>query len=220
MPRPRGRITGSLVIKERRKDAASLYCRGLPQRQIAERLGVTQAQISVDLKAIRKEWLESSLRDFDSVKAEQLAKLDEVERSAWDSWERSSKVKVRMPDGSIEEQERPGDPRFLDRVFSCIETRLKVIGAIKSPSVKVQQTQAILSWDELVQASPQARDENGKDTYEREIDRALQHLALPAPPSPPVSEATLLAKVQALEEALAKRNGHHSNGAIGGQHHD
>jgi len=70
---------------QREKDKheiAALYCAGIIQATIAERLGLTQQTVSNDLKAIRNDWLASSLRDFDELKAEQLAKLDYVETQA------------------------------------------------------------------------------------------------------------------------------------------
>jgi predicted transcriptional regulator len=68
---------------------AELYLQRYKQAEIAEILGVTQQQISYDLKKIQKRWSESALRSFDQAKAEELAKIDELERVYFDAWRRS-----------------------------------------------------------------------------------------------------------------------------------
>src|SRR5262245_53581405 len=74
---------------DRRKRVAALYIQGQSQARIAEQVGVAQGTISYDLQAIRKEWLASSVRDFDEAKSQELAKLDHLEAEAWAGWERS-----------------------------------------------------------------------------------------------------------------------------------
>lgn len=68
---------------------ASLYCQGLSHAAIAAEIGVTRQQITHDLKLIRQDWLDSSIRDFDEAKATELAKIDHLESIAWDAWFRS-----------------------------------------------------------------------------------------------------------------------------------
>jgi hypothetical protein len=69
-----------LEIQQSRQIVADRYLRGQTQWQIANCVEVTQATISYDLAAIRTEWLESSLRDFNARKAQELAKIDLIER--------------------------------------------------------------------------------------------------------------------------------------------
>ncbi len=70
-------------------EVARLYLQGKRQNEIAMSRQVTQSQISKDLKLLQAMWMESAQRDFDTVKQEQLAKIDHLEREAWAAWERS-----------------------------------------------------------------------------------------------------------------------------------
>lgn len=137
----------------RRQSVAQLYLQGYTQGEIAAKEGVTQATICNDLKHIRKEWLASSLRAFDELKGEELARIDELERVAWDAWrrsqeaEKSQSTKTEVNKGAKGEsgvskavkQEmattRVGSPKFLDIVFRCIEARVKILGLIKDVTV-------------------------------------------------------------------------------------
>ncbi len=126
-------------IEKDRVRIAEWYLQGETQADIAEELGVSQPQISYDLKAIRKEWLKSSLIDFNEAKARELAKIDNIEITYWQAWDRSNKAKrtetttVRGEDGqtisiTIKEEQLTGDKRFLDGVESCIDKRIKIFG--------------------------------------------------------------------------------------------
>jgi hypothetical protein len=106
--------------------AAALYLNGVSQAEIAERLGVSQPQICEDLQSIRAEWVASAVVDFGAKKAEELAKLDHLERVAWASWEESRNRYD--ADDVLLARRAPGDPRFLKQVESCIEKRLKALG--------------------------------------------------------------------------------------------
>jgi hypothetical protein len=143
-----------------RQEIADWYCQGLTQAAIAERINaddereynLSQQTISNDIRAIQAAWLKSSLRDFDEMRAEQLGKVDRLEREYWRGWERSCKdaeTLVRKQKGAVkkyqDEQsgqfvaERPaeqqqtskgqaGDPRFLAGVKDCIDRRCKLLG--------------------------------------------------------------------------------------------
>jgi len=130
---------------EREKDleeTARLYLQGWTQRAIAGRLDVTRQQIGYDLKTLQQRWRESSLRDFDARKAEELAKVDRLEVTHWLAWERScqdSEVRTvkttKDADGERTEASKRvegqvGDPRFLEGVQRCIEQRCKLLGLV------------------------------------------------------------------------------------------
>lgn len=140
---------------------AERYLRGEYQTTIAQALHVDQAQVSRDLKALRELWLASAIRDFDAAKAQELAKIDEVERAAWAAWTRSTEdkeVSTRETDGVDEKTKQPrlkkavlrkegqsGNPAFLNTILTCIERRCAILGldAPKRFSIK---------WDELDEA--------------------------------------------------------------------
>jgi len=127
------------VIHHRRQEVAALYLTGKYQTEIARLVGCSQQQVSSDLKAVQRQWLASSIRDFDAVKSEQLAKIDRIERAAWESWERSLQPRAvtvqEVVDGehrtkkvSIRKEEQVGDPRFLQIAQRCIDQRCDILG--------------------------------------------------------------------------------------------
>lgn len=87
-------------IEERDAKIAALYLQGVPQYQIAMRIGYDRTagagrvMVCNSLKRIRENWLQSSLLDFNERKALELAKLDRLESKAWELLEKSEKEKV------------------------------------------------------------------------------------------------------------------------------
>lgn len=109
-------VTANEDGREQRLAAvADLYTRGWSQAKIGQELGVTQQQISYDLKIVRQRWLDSSIRDFDLARAQEIAKIDRIEVELWGAWERSN-------------QEQPGDPRYMDGAMKCIHKRCELMG--------------------------------------------------------------------------------------------
>jgi hypothetical protein len=118
------------------------------QAEIAAKIGVDQSTVSRDLKALHQEWLNSALLDFNEAKAQELAKIDRLEREYWDAWERSKEDAEQITErgrgkGVKEGEERPrpsefektiqrrgqvGDAAFLRGVQWCIEQRCKILG--------------------------------------------------------------------------------------------
>lgn len=129
---------------QRDKDRATiteLYLQGRTQVSIAELLGVTQQQVSLDLKVIRCAWVKEAVRNFDELKARELSKIDNLELEYWSAWKRSqedAEVETEKAIGNKEEptrveksrrkEGRAGDPRFLQGVQWCIEQRCKILG--------------------------------------------------------------------------------------------
>lgn len=135
------------TVKARRHRAvARLYLRGLPQHDIAAKLGISQTTVSQDLTAIRTYWLESCKLDMDAIKAKELAKLDALEMEYWRAWERSKQEHTKRTRTYVEGTEKgkqaeglpvtvtetveqtSGDPRFLAGIESCMLRRAKMLG--------------------------------------------------------------------------------------------
>jgi transcriptional regulator with XRE-family HTH domain len=175
---------------ERRHQIARRYLQGSMQSQIARELGVSQQQISYDLKAIRAAWLASLVRDFDEAKATELAKLDLLEHEAWSAWTRSQQPRemtlteateggeIFAPDGtlrpkpptrkaSVRREGQAGDPRFLQVVQKCIDQRCAILG--------LGEEQAALKAASL-----------GLATL---LDQARQARGLASPAAPPLAQA-------------------------------
>src|SRR5262245_38479758 len=76
-------------IAERRHKVNALYCQGKSQYFIAKVIGVTQACVSKDLSALRDKWAEENSEAVGKRIAVELAKIDNVERTAWEAWDKS-----------------------------------------------------------------------------------------------------------------------------------
>jgi hypothetical protein len=125
-----------LQLVSRRKQVAQLYVQGYTQMKIAERLEVSQATVSGDLKLIQQQWRADAVRDFDLCREHELQKLALIEQEAWQAWERSQKPQ-QSADLAGDDASRPtkkrirnqyGDPRFLALVNQCIATRRALLG--------------------------------------------------------------------------------------------
>jgi hypothetical protein len=136
------------------RETAALYLRGLTQMEIAQRLNVSRQQIGYDLKLLQQRWQESALADFNAKKAAELAKMDELERTYWEAWERSCQFREvttqertqggegQAGDGrlkaGVRKEQRDGNAEFLKGIERCIEMRCKIIGAFAA--VKIAPT--------------------------------------------------------------------------------
>lgn len=132
-----------------RLKTASLYLMGKTQAEIAKAIGVSRTQISYDLAAIRDDWRERAARDFDAHVAEELARLDELERTAWKAWEESRRQRTTKleeegsgPNGPtsktrVTKQRGAGNARFLESVFACIDRRIRLLGLDAPATVDV-----------------------------------------------------------------------------------
>ena len=137
-------------ILAHREQIAARYLRGEYQVEIAAALGISQQQVSYDLKAIRAAWLASAVRDFDALKAQELAKIDAVEREYWLAWERSKKDKeTEYSEDSSKgfksgkrREGQAGNPAFLAGVLTCIERRCAILG-LDAPK------RFVIRWDDL-----------------------------------------------------------------------
>lgn len=128
-------------VLERRVKVAKLYLQGWYQADIAKQVGVTQQQVSSDLKALRKEWLASSIRDFDKARDQELFKIDNLEREYWAAWEKSKtdyskkSIKAKGTKKELNQVEKTdtevimiGNKQFLDGVMTCINKRCEILG--------------------------------------------------------------------------------------------
>lgn len=138
-------------IRKDRVEVASLYLQGWTQAAIGDKLDLARQQIGYDLKAIQKEWLKSSLVDFNELRARELSKIDNLESTFWDAWSKSltpkktetaknivgPKEKPIRNEFSAKEEQQVGDKRFLDGVAWCIDRRCKLFGLDAPAQVRV-----------------------------------------------------------------------------------
>ena len=136
-----------------RVEIAQRYLKGQTQAEIGLALNMTREMVTYDLKAIRKEWKESRLRDFDDLQSQELEKVDHLERAYWEAWDKSmaettSKTQYIRSGGKAGTPKQTrliaktdpglGDPRYLVGVQWCIEKRCRILG-LDAP-VKVAPT--------------------------------------------------------------------------------
>lgn len=207
--------------------ACELYLQGYTQATIGDRLNIKPAKVSSLLIKLREQWLAAALIDFDTKKAEELAKIDRLESVAWEAWYRSCKpestkrhrrenearmveeevedsegeqegttlVRRLVPARSIEEESskgRYGDPKLLERISWCIDTRLKILGAYKNTGTT---NHLVIQWDELYKRPPRA-----ENAVEAAIKAAAQGNQLTGPGmgyDPEVIEAEVVGENEA-----------------------
>lgn len=153
--------------EEHLNQIAKMYVRGTTQMEMSRQLGVSQGQISNDLRLVLNQWTEQRIHDIDRIKNEQLTRINEIEREMWEAWEASkTKKKVvvnksksgEMMDafdpmtgkaskvqtdkywraGTTEEEPVAGDKQYMDGVMWCVQERSKIVG-LYAPK-KVAQT--------------------------------------------------------------------------------
>jgi len=135
---------------ERERDylkETELYLKGKYQVEIAEEIGITQQQVGYDLRIIQKRWIKETILNLDQHRIKELGKIDQLEREAWDAWEKSkdeSNVKITYAKGLTQDKEGKltsssldktnkvedgnGNPKYLEIVLKCIERRCKMLG--------------------------------------------------------------------------------------------
>ena len=123
----------------------SYYLRGWTQVAIAAEVGLSQQQVSIDIRTIQARWRKDTTINLDEHKSKELAKLDELEREYWQAWEssKSERTKARQESSgkvdkktkkpvinkaTMEKEDRDGNPAFLSGVLSCIDRRCKILG--------------------------------------------------------------------------------------------
>ena len=119
---------------------------------MAVRVGLTRRTVQAELVAIRDDWKGRTQIDFESAIAQQLDRVDLVEKYAFEGWERSltrktveTKQAVRTVNGQVDRatlraETGDGNPAFLARMSWCIEQRCRILGLEKPREVTIQGT--------------------------------------------------------------------------------
>ncbi len=137
-----GQVSTETQRTERLVKIAQMYLRGKSQLDIAHELGVTQQQVSLDLKKIRQQWRQEAVLDFSEMIERELSKIDHLEHTYWQQFEASKRDKERVTKTISQDGATPrvtelvqethavatGDTRFLEGVQWCIERRAALLG--------------------------------------------------------------------------------------------
>lgn len=177
-----------IQIQHDRMKIADMYCRGLYQSQIAKEMGLSQQTISRDLGIVRELWRDRAIASFDQHVANQLAKIDNLERTYWEAWEKSQKPKRKErastsvggkydieKAGTEVELERDGNPNFLMGVERCIQKRIDLLG-LKAPDMweradwqremRELGVDAGIEFEKMVQASQMIQEKRERELVE------------------------------------------------------
>jgi hypothetical protein len=144
-------------IKEDRVLIAEQYVKGRTQHEIARWLcekypfPLSRSLVAREIGIIQEEWHRRSTEAISRIKARQLSAIGQVERTAWERFEASCKAAERRlqekqsaksaPDkegktealgekqvARVTQENRDGDPRWLELVLKCVERRCKILG--------------------------------------------------------------------------------------------
>ena len=133
-----------------RQTVAELTLKGWTRVAIAQHLELHHSSVSRDLAVIRKQWKETSVRDFNSDTQQELQRLSIIERECWAGWERSQESRETSVDEqiatgkdeagrvlgrlkkAIRKEQKVGDVAFLTGVLKVVDSRCKLLGLYPS----------------------------------------------------------------------------------------
>lgn len=129
----RARKSGPMLVSHQAGSAfnmmlvAKMRMEGKYWWEIAEQLQMTGSQMNEAQKYLRGVWLESALVDFNERKAEEVAKIDYLERKNWEEISRVNEIASRRDDGMTELDFRRVKAAQ-DVIMWCIVQRTKIFG--------------------------------------------------------------------------------------------
>src|SRR6266487_270662 len=119
-------------IEQRRQHVAYLLMHHLTYKEMAAEIGCSVGTIVGDVKAVREMWAERSIEDYDSWVAEEIAKLDQLERKV---------LPVALTGGKPGPDGEPRPSMFAtDRVLTIMERRAKLKGLDRPMRHEVAKT--------------------------------------------------------------------------------
>ena len=153
--------------EERFNQIAKMYVKGVTQVDMVRTLGISQGQVSNDLKLVLRKWEEDRTHDIDRYKNEQLTRINAIEEEMWQAWEKSKTAKKVVVNkskagewfdaidpatgkavkqqfdkywraGTTEEEPTGGDMQYMNGIMWCVQERAKIMG-LYAPK-KIAQT--------------------------------------------------------------------------------
>lgn len=138
---------------ERVARVSEMYLELQSMTQIARQLGLSTTSVYRDICVAREQWRTRAGDAIEEHKKRELAKIDQVELEAWRGWQRTigvhrietrknttveatralgdgGSITVDIPAEEIvnKREKLAGDPRFLEIITRCIESRRKILG--------------------------------------------------------------------------------------------
>lgn len=141
-------------LMERRQRTSELYLQCESMAEIGRKLGVSAQTVYKDICWAREQWRTKCSDAIAKHKERELSRIDHLEVEAWRGWARSigkvTTIKHDTGSGTLGRGElgqidktsetieyKAGDPRFLDIVSKCIESRRKLLGLDAPAKVEV-----------------------------------------------------------------------------------
>ena len=143
------------------RDTARWHVQGLTHQQIADRIAadperpyeISRVQVTLDVKAIHLYWKAEMAKDRHELIQKELARLQALEDTYWDAWERScldaeetTTFRERGSGGTgdkdraiMKRRGQSGDPRFLAGVERCQQRRMIILGIEEPPKAPVDE---------------------------------------------------------------------------------
>ena len=142
-----------------------MYLKGKTQTEIGQEVGLSQPQVSYDLADIQRRWREDTTINLDEAKQRELSRIDELERTYWQAWEKScnertktSTEKVSGDNGrakaSVQKEEMLGNPAYLAGVMNCIQERSKILGIYAPEKQEISGLKVTVNWSDGAERSP------------------------------------------------------------------
>jgi hypothetical protein len=174
-PRPQQQKQ-KLDVSARRTKIVGWIEEGLTQTEMAQRSGVSQQQISLDYAAIIKDWREERCRFLDDQKTVIERQIMTLYRKYHAGWERSLQPRKQTQTRAVEgtgarreagqtEEQRTGDPRFLDGMRNCLRDVRELWGLDAPASIPLDLTKctddqlrllgASMPWELVAQLTPE-----------------------------------------------------------------
>lgn len=122
---------------------SELYLQCLSMAEVGRQLNISAVTVYRDICIAREMWRTRATDAIEKLKQQELAKLDVIEVEAWRGWQRSCKSAVvryeksgtrpgkqggLFDESGSEKKNQAGDPRFLDIIKGCVESRRKILG--------------------------------------------------------------------------------------------
>lgn len=151
------------AMNDRQVKVSRLYLKGWPQRRIAEELGTSQTSVSHDLREIEAIWRMESVRHLNKRKSEELARLDHIEQTAWEQYDRSLRDAVTTQEKATDDgnettvtrKGQAGDINCLRLILSCHERRCKLLGLDAPDKLQVGGQIEHMTRDQVTKALTQ-----------------------------------------------------------------
>ncbi len=174
-------------------EMTDMYCKGMSFRTIAKELSdkrqykIGSTQAFYDVQKALERWQKKTTDAIERHKSEELAKINLLERTYWEAWERSltekqstsqSMEKTGVDKGEKKEkivattkkEMATGNPSFLNGIQWCINKRCEILG-IDAPK-KYAETDpdgnkmSVDKWIALIQGKPGIESANARDKSE------------------------------------------------------